>query len=147
MTLRSVLIAVFLGLSLGLATTELSLGGVRVFGDVMMPSFTDDTDFPQKMDGGIELLAPIGSQSNVPVTSGLGTAIRYFNGIGEWLITVVVGICVIWVLLGGFQIMLAGADPGMKDRGVKNMTWAIIGLVIVFFAGFILRTLNSQFFT
>lgn len=103
-------------------------------------------DLPQKMDNGIELMEPIGSQTNVTVTRGFGTLLSYFNDISSWLVLVVGGICVLWVLIGGFRIMLSGYDSSQRSKGMEEMKWAIAGLAILFFAGFILRTLNSQFF-
>ncbi len=101
---------------------------------------------PQRDQKGIELLAPLGNQTHIPVQSGFGTFLSYFNDAAAWLIYVSMGICVLWVLLGGFMIMLSGADSGLRAKGIGHMRWAITGLVILLFAGFILRTLNSMFF-
>lgn len=100
---------------------------------------------PQRQ-GGINLLAPLGNQTNLAVQSGFGTFLAYFNDAATWLVYVAMGICVLWVLLGGFMIMLSGADSGQRSKGIGHMRWAITGIVILLFAGFILRTLNSMFF-
>jgi len=101
---------------------------------------------PQKWEG-ITLLQPLGDTRTINVSSGIGTFINYFNDATSWLLTVVVGICVLWVLIGGFQIMLSGGFSGMDSAGKNHMIWAIAGLAITLFAGFILRLLNSMFFT
>lgn len=101
---------------------------------------------PQRNQGGINLLAPLGNQNNIPVQPGFGTFLAYFNDAATWLIYVAMGLCVLWVLLGGFMIMLSGADSGQRAKGIGHMRWAITGIVILLFAGFILRTLNSMFF-
>jgi len=100
---------------------------------------------PQTQDG-INLLAPLGSQTNISVSSGFGTFLTYFNDAGTWLIRVAMGLCVLWVLLGGFMIMLSGADSGQRSKGIEHMKWSIIGMVILLFAGTILRLLNSMFY-
>ena len=113
-------------------------------GDVA-PDNDGGGDLPQRQ-GGINLLAPLGNQTNIAVQKGFGTFLTYFNDAGTWLIYVAMGLCVLWVLLGGFMIMLSGADSGLRSKGIGHMRWAITGLVILAFAGFILRTLNSMFF-
>lgn len=60
--------------------------------------------------------------------------------------TLAIGFCVLWILLGSYLIMISGSDSGKRSTGRTMITWAIIGLVIINFAGFFLRTLNSIFF-
>ncbi|MDD5623130.1 MAG: hypothetical protein PHI23_00250 [Candidatus Peribacteraceae bacterium] len=110
------------------------------------PTATLLADKPQKTEGGIDLLAPLGSQENIPVSGGFGTFITYFNDAGMWLIKVAVGICVIWVLLGGIMVMMSGSNSGLRSTGITHMKWSIMGIVLLLFTGFILRTLNSMFF-
>ena len=101
--------------------------------------------FPQ-VSPPIILLAPISGQTSVPTTVSELPIFTYLKGIGKWLATVVVGICVIWVLIAGFEIMLSGANSGLKDKGVSHMKWALIGLCIASFSGLILKLLNNMFF-
>ncbi|MDD5041539.1 MAG: hypothetical protein PHX87_04280 [Candidatus Peribacteraceae bacterium] len=101
---------------------------------------------PQRNQGGIDLLAPLGNQTNIAVQSGFGTFLSYFNDAAAWLIYVAMGLCVLWVLIGGFMIMLSAVDSGKREKGKAHMMWAITGMIILLFAGFILRTLNSLFF-
>ena len=94
----------------------------------------------------VKLLEPLGEEKDIPVKPGAGTLIAYFNSAVTWLISVAVGICVIWVLIGGFHIMVSGGDTSLRQRGQEFIKWALIGLVMLLFAGFILRTLNQLFF-
>jgi len=110
-----------------------------------LPALSFAEPLPQTQ-GGIDLLAPLGGQNNITVSSGFGTFLTYFNDAGTWLIRVAMGLCVLWVLLGGFMIMISGADSGQRSKGIEHMKWAIIGMVILLFAGTILRLLNSMFF-
>lgn len=109
-------------------------------------STSKNSGLPQQW-GGVTLLQPLGGLKAIQVSSGFGTFLTYFNQATEWLLIVVVGICVIWVLLGGFQIMLSGGFSGMDSAGKTHMIWAIAGLAITLFAGAILRLLNSMFYT
>jgi len=129
-----------LSLSLALSTGVLSPLGALAADDA--PAI----QIPQTIGGGIPLLEKIGSLSNVPVTQGFGTLLTYINDIADWLLLVAGGICVLWVLVGGMQMMLSGLDNSLQSKGKESMKWAIIGLVILLFSGFILRTLNSMFF-
>ncbi|MFH1444556.1 MAG: hypothetical protein ABIG34_04175 [Candidatus Peregrinibacteria bacterium] len=112
---------------------------------VPLAVIAQDNPLPQEQ-GGIDLLAPLGSQTNIEVQPGFGTFLTYFNDAGAWLIYVAMGLCVLWVLLGGFMLMLSGADNSLRSKGIGHMRWAITGMVILLFIGFILRTLNSLYF-
>ena len=93
--------------------------------------------------GSIDLLTNIGGKTSV---SGDIPIYTYLEGIGPWLAKIVVGICVIWVLIAGFEIMLSGANSGLKEKGVSHMKWALIGLCIAMFSGLILKLLNNMFY-
>lgn len=101
---------------------------------------------PQTIDGGVPLIEPIGQKSTITVTAGFGTLFSYINDIADYLLIVAGGICILWVLIGGLQMMMSGVDNSLQSKGKESMKWAIIGLVILLFAGFILRTLNSMFY-
>lgn len=94
----------------------------------------------------VKLIEPLGDETEIPIQGGAQTFLNYFNSSVDWILSVAVGFCVIWVLVGGFQIMLAGSDSGKKDEGKSRITWAILGLTMLLFAGFLLRSLNSLFF-
>lgn len=100
----------------------------------------------QPKQGEIKLLEPISGGKTITASPGAGTFIEYFNRASNWILAVAVGFCVIWVLIGGFMIMVSGSDSGMRSKGQDHIKWALIGLVMLMFAGFILRTLNSMFF-
>lgn len=119
--------------------------GLLLVAAFMAPLAALAQGFPQHQ-GGINLLAPLGSATNIAVVPGLGTFLDYFNSAGTWIWMVAMGICVLWVLLGGFMVMLSGAESGLRGKGIGHIRWAITGLAILVFAGFILRTLNSLFF-
>ncbi len=94
----------------------------------------------------IPLIQPLGSRDRLTVKPGAETFIDYFNDASSLLLTVAIGFCVLWILIGSYCIMVSGSDGGKRSTGTSMITWAIIGLIIVNFAGFFLRTLNSIFF-
>lgn len=98
--------------------------------------------FKQKQ-GSIDLLTNIGGKTSV---SGEIPIYTYLEGIGPWLAQIVVGICVIWVLIAGFEIMLSGSKATSHESGVNHMRWALIGLCIAMFSGLILKLLNNMYY-
>jgi len=58
--------------------------------------------------------------------------------------TYVAGIAVFLMLIaGGFQYITAGDDPKAAEKASKTLTYAVIGLVVVLAAWFILRAIES----
>jgi len=95
----------------------------------------------------VPLVQPLGSSDRILVKPGAQSFIDYFNDAADLLITISVGFAVLWILIGSYFVMLSGSNGGMRGTGKSMITWALIGLIIVNFAGFFLRTLNSMFFT
>lgn len=58
-------------------------------------------------------------------------------------------IAVIFVIVGGFRIMMAGGNEENVTKGRKTIIYAIIGLVVIFFArvivGFFTGEIAGQF--
>ena len=94
----------------------------------------------------IPLIQPLGTKNSISIKPGANTFIDYFNQASNLLLTVAIGFCVLWILIGSYLVMISGSDGGKRSQGKDIITWAIIGLIIVNFAGFFLRTLNSVFF-
>ena len=49
----------------------------------------------------------------------------------------------IMILIGGFNYMTAGGDPGKAEAARKTITWAIIGLVTVLCIWFVMRLIEA----
>ena len=100
----------------------------------------------------IPLLAPLGKMGKIDVkaaeaSKGVGGAfIDYFLDAANLLMQIATGFAVLWVLIGSYFIMVSGSDSGKRSTGKTIITWALIGLVIVSFTGFILTMLNDVFF-
>ena len=71
----------------------------------------------------IHLLQPIGGNSDtIAIKPGVGTWLLYFENAGEWLYGIAVGFCVLWVLIGGMQIMtMGGYVSGKRSEGFDKI--------------------------
>lgn len=94
----------------------------------------------------LRLLQPLGGVQEIAPSGGLTMFYQYFNSSFPWLIGVAAGIAVLQTLRGGISILLSGGDPGKRSEGISTMTWSIAGLLLIAFAGFILRILNPMFY-
>jgi len=114
-----------------------------LIGVVQAASVSQDT-------GSVPLLQPLSpGVFSIPVISGglpAATFIEYFNQSRSWIFQVAVGFTVVWVLIGGFLYMTSGNNQSRRTEAISRMTWAITGLLMLLFAGFLLRTLNNLFF-
>jgi hypothetical protein len=43
--------------------------------------------------------------------------------------------------------MISGSDSGMREGGKTKIMWSLAGMLMVGLAGFILRSLNSTFYS
>lgn len=91
----------------------------------------------QPLDGSTFFLAP---------SSGVSIFFEYFNLSWPWVLGVAAGIGILQALVGGIEIMVAGSDSGKLENGKSKMMYALMGLLMVGLAGFILRSLNPLFF-
>jgi hypothetical protein len=96
---------------------------------------------------GIPLLEPVGNVKEIPNgLQGLGAVFFYFNLLWPWLLGVAGGMCVLMTVMGGIQIILSGGDPGKREEGTSRFLWSLAGLLVIIFAGLVLRTLNPSFY-
>lgn len=91
------------------------------------------------------LLQPLGGPQQLPAQPGLGMFFLYFNTAWPWVIGVAGGIAVLQALVGGIQIMMSGSGE-KAEEGKTRLMWALGGMLLVAFSGFILRLLNNLFF-
>tara|TARA_Y100000310_G_scaffold193873_1_gene193817 strand:- start:672 stop:1052 length:381 start_codon:yes stop_codon:yes gene_type:complete len=96
--------------------------------------------------GNVQLLENLGGGFSVVIQPGYQTFLNYFNGAVGWIFEVAVGFTVLWVLIGGFMYMTSGNNQSRRGEAISRITWAITGLFMLLFAGFILRSLNNVFF-
>ena len=95
----------------------------------------------------IELLEPVGGVTSI---EGDGEAfnafLQYFNLLFPWAAGIAAGLVVLWALIGGVQIMTSGGDSGKRSEGIDKFKNALIGLLMLLFAGAILNAINPSFF-
>ena len=85
----------------------------------------------------VPLIEPLGSLNEIQIGRGFQTFFDYFNDSYRWVLEVAVGFVVIWVLIGGFMYMTSGTDQSTRSEAVSRMTWAIVGLMLLLFAGIV----------
>ncbi|PIR53369.1 hypothetical protein COU76_01505 [Candidatus Peregrinibacteria bacterium CG10_big_fil_rev_8_21_14_0_10_49_10] len=103
---------------------------------------------PSQVQTDITLIQSLGESQTITVSDPepFSVLLAYFNNSRGWILDVAVGFAVVWVLVGGIQFMVSGNNSGKRQEAVSRMIWAIAGLLILLFSGFILRTLNGTFF-
>jgi hypothetical protein len=79
------------------------------------------------------------AQAFVLLYSYLGLVYRYMSGI-------IVGIVILFIIIGGIQMTTSAGDGGKFDEGKKRITKAITGMILWFLASLILYTINPTFF-
>ena len=70
----------------------------------------------------------------------------YIRLIYLYMSGIIIGVSVLFIVIGGVQISLYGANQGSVDEGKKRITKAIIGLIVWFTSSLILYTINPTFF-
>lgn len=104
------------------------------------------TDSPEK----IKLLEPLPGTEDGVDPSGDNPAVsileQYVGAIFRYGSGLVSLIAVIWIIIGGYEIMFSGADIGSVDSGKQKITQSLLGLVILFLAALLLNIINPHFF-
>ncbi len=108
-------------------------------------AFAQDSDDNMVLEARpIVLLQPFTGQTELQPSNGIEIFFEYFNTIWPWALGTAAGIAVLRVLIAGVQIMTSrGGDIG---EAKEHLMWAIVGLIMLILAGFILRTLNPLFY-
>lgn len=74
-----------------------------------------------------------------------GLLFGYLRLIYNYMSGIIIGISVLFVVVGGIQISTAGGDG--VEKGINRIKQAITGLILWFTASLILYTINPTFFT
>lgn len=74
-------------------------------------------------------------------TSNFTTLEGLANGVGNWILGFAGILAVIAVIYSGLMYITAGEDAEKAAKGKKNLTWAIIGILIISLALIIVNTL------
>lgn len=74
---------------------------------------------------------------------GSGDVRTTVQSIISYVLSFLALIAVIFVIVGGFRIMMAGGNEENVTKGRKTIIYAIVGLVIIFFAQIIVKIFTS----
>lgn len=98
--------------------------------------------------GDIQLLECIGGVCSLPTAgqSGFGVFFAYFNLLYPWVVGLGAAIAVMMGLVGGIEIMTAGANDGQRSKGINRLLLSTGGLIILLLSPTILNMLNPTFF-
>lgn len=75
------------------------------------------------------LSAPVFAQSGPPQLSEI---INIINKVFDWIFPAGVLIAVIMIITGGYMWIVSGGDPARKQQAQGTLTWAVLGLVLLF---------------
>lgn len=81
-----------------------------------------------------------------PYQGPFGLLYGYISLIYNYLSGLIIGVSVLFVVIGGVQITLYGADEEQLNKGKARIVKAIVGLIIWFTASLILYTINPTFY-
>ncbi len=93
--------------------------------------------FAQGGSGAVTLTNPLGSSCNT--LSCPATAVINF------LFTISIPLCGIFILVGGFQMMTAAGDPEKFSKGKKTLLYAVIGFTVILLAGSVAALIQNIF--
>lgn len=82
-----------------------------------------DTNVPDFRD---IITDPLFPQSNFT-----GNITDLLDAIIQWLLLIAGCLAVIAIVVSGIMYIISGGDPTKAETAKKNLTWAIIGLVII----------------
>lgn len=96
----------------------------------------------------IELLEPLPGGATTISTEGGAVSIleAYISDIflfGSGFISLV---AVIWIIIGGYEIMFRGSFAGSVEEGKQKITQALLGIVLLLLSALILNFVNPGFF-
>jgi len=75
-------------------------------------------------------------------TKSLGELLLMIQG---WLLGLVGGLAVLFLVIGGFQYVTSGGNPSKAEAAKKTITYAIVGLILVTLTGLIYAILSGDF--
>lgn len=101
----------------------------------------------ERLNRPLRLLQPLDdATAALQPQPGIQIFFDYFNLSWPWLLGTAAGFAVLQALCGGIQMTMSGGDATKRGAGRERLLWAIAGLLMIVFAGMILRTLNPLFY-
>ena len=81
-----------------------------------------------------------------PYQGPFGLLYNYLGLVYAYMSGLIVGIAVLFVVIGGIQMTTAGGDSTKFDAGKSRIVKAVVGMILWFTASLILYTINPTFF-
>lgn len=75
-----------------------------------------------------------------------GLLYSYLSLVYGYMSGLIVGVVVLYVVIGGIQMSTSGGDQGKFENGKSRIVKAIVGMILWFTASLILYTINPTFF-
>ncbi|OGJ54987.1 hypothetical protein A3D11_02525 [Candidatus Peribacteria bacterium RIFCSPHIGHO2_02_FULL_49_16] len=92
----------------------------------------------------IVLLRPFGGARTVSKNTGVQVLIDYLDAIWPWLIAMGVGVAVVRTIIAGYELMLSGGNPGLRQQAMQHILYSIVGILMLIFAAVILSLINPN---
>lgn len=92
-----------------------------------------------------DLLEPLpDGTSEVP--TGPDAILKYFSSLYPWALGLCGGLVVLWGVWSGILMIVSGGDKENYEKGKAHFQAAILGLLLLIFAGVILHAINPDFY-
>ncbi len=85
-------------------------------------------------------------QANDLSTGGTTDVRETITSIMFGIITFLGIIAVLVIVIAGIILVVSGSDEGQRDKAIKMVIYAVVGLLIVLLAGAIVSFVNERFF-
>lgn len=77
---------------------------------------------------------PAGAVTSITNKWGLICFLNTLNTVVDWMFVILIAVAVLFVVMGGMNIIMAGGDPEKVTTGRKYVMYAFIGLIVAFIA-------------
>ncbi len=88
----------------------------------------------------------IGDTTHIDADPGLGALGHYLGLVYPWIVGMGAATAVLMAVIGGIQIIQAGADTGKRDAGKNRILMSLGGLLLILLSATLLNALNPSFF-
>jgi len=91
--------------------------------------------------------AVLTEDASKPYQGPFGLLYSYISLVYSYMSGLIVGIAVLFVVIGGVQMTVSNGDQAKFDEGKTRIIKAIVGIILWFTASLILYTINPTFFS
>lgn len=99
---------------------------------------------PDNAHGPIQAI--LTAEKDKPYQGPFALLYGYVNLVYDFMSGIIVGVVVLFIVLGGVQMTVSNGDTSAFDAGKNRIIKALVGLLLWFLASLILYTINPTFF-